>query len=417
MPQYERIARAYANSGRLLNPLSRVAYEWLVAMMPTWARKLVLDLAAGAGDSAKFLADEGASVYGLDASREMIDIARARRLRSTLGIQCRFAVHDCRVAVPAVSRYFPELMPSTHFDIVTAVYLLNYAETYADLVGMARMAHLNLREGAPFIAVTEHPEYPVLHHPKKQERFEWLDAEMQDGAQVRLTLQNADGVDTVSFVFRHWSRDTVNAALQEGGFSNVRWHEFGVPLYKAVGAPLSSRATKRASGSWRTKAKRAAAMQPACLFRRVRCGPREALGSTCVSLPRTVYRMLYSPYARAARAHHRPRESVHPRHCAHPARAWGAERGTFARKDKDMSRTHARVNLAPRYRASVFRRNPQAASNGGVGVERATNLTGCHRSSTLKSRRICRGAKEWQSLSTGTKFCCALTMKATGWLS
>jgi len=234
MAQYDEVGERYVKSNRLNNPLARVPYAWL-AEAAHWSRKFVLDLASGSGDSAKSLADLGASVYGLDVSAQMVAAARARKLRSTFGAQCRFEKHDCRKPVVAIPQYFPEL-PRTCFNTVTAVYLLNYAESYAELVGMARMARMNLVEGGQFLAVTEHPEYPTLYHPLKQERFEWLDAPMEDGSRIRLTLLNAEGAEAVSFVLRHWGRRAVTEALLEGGFSNVRWHEFGLPVYKAVGA-------------------------------------------------------------------------------------------------------------------------------------------------------------------------------------
>lgn len=242
MSRYDTIAASYAKGDRLAHPTAQIPYRWLIDAIPSWKRLRVLDLACGSGDSAAFLAEAGATtVHGLDASAEMVRLAKRRNLTSSNGAPLRFAQHDCRVPRHAWEIIYPNQPKPTGavrlYDVVTAVYLLNYAESRDDLLGMARMARMNLVNGGPFIAVTEHPEYPVIHDDRKAERFTWLDEPMMSGARIELTLLGPDGNPACEpFVFRHWGQMAVQTALLQTGFTMVRWFEFGVPLYRAVGA-------------------------------------------------------------------------------------------------------------------------------------------------------------------------------------
>lgn len=74
---YDDFAEDYAGFGE--SPLRR-DYEWpaVRSLLPDVEDRRVLDVACGPGDSAGRLADRGADVLGVDASREMVGVAERR---------------------------------------------------------------------------------------------------------------------------------------------------------------------------------------------------------------------------------------------------------------------------------------------------------------------------------------------------
>ncbi|MFD9358061.1 class I SAM-dependent methyltransferase [Streptomyces sp. NPDC060031] len=90
-------------------PAQREALDWLTARLPRGAR--VLDVGSGTGrPTAEALAAAGCAVTGIDVSREMVALARARVPRA------RFEQADVRTYTPAedgfeaVCSFFPLLM-------------------------------------------------------------------------------------------------------------------------------------------------------------------------------------------------------------------------------------------------------------------------------------------------------------------
>ncbi|OJH39099.1 class I SAM-dependent methyltransferase [Cystobacter ferrugineus] len=106
-----------------------------------------LDLACGAGYYTRLLKQQGAeNVIGVDVSPEMVAIARQREQEHRQGIQYQVAN----------AAQLPHL---GDFNLVTAIYLLNYAFTRDELLGMCRGAYSNLVEGGRFIAFTIDPNF------------------------------------------------------------------------------------------------------------------------------------------------------------------------------------------------------------------------------------------------------------------
>ncbi|MFY0580884.1 class I SAM-dependent methyltransferase [Cystobacter fuscus] len=106
-----------------------------------------LDLACGAGYYTRLLKQQGAeNVIGVDVSPEMVAIARQREQEHRQGIQ----YHVANAA---------QLPHLGDFHLVTAIYLLNYASTREELLGMCRGAHTNLEQGGRFIAFTIDPNF------------------------------------------------------------------------------------------------------------------------------------------------------------------------------------------------------------------------------------------------------------------
>src|SRR5579871_3816011 len=84
----------------------------LAARQPAGSGGSALDLATGTGDIAFGLAADGWKVAGLDVTRRMIELARAKSASVVLGARPQFLVGDM-LALP---------FPSGSFDLVTAGY-------------------------------------------------------------------------------------------------------------------------------------------------------------------------------------------------------------------------------------------------------------------------------------------------------
>ncbi|KAJ7364572.1 methyltransferase type 11 [Mycena albidolilacea] len=111
----------------------------------------VLDLACGTGFYSRLLLSWGASsVLGIDISPAMIDAARDHP--DTTASQDRLAF---RVGNACELGALPE--PPAPFDIVTGVWLLNYAASSTEMTAMWETVARNLRPGGVFVGITLEP--------------------------------------------------------------------------------------------------------------------------------------------------------------------------------------------------------------------------------------------------------------------
>lgn len=178
----------------------------------------VLDLGCGAGLYTRRLQQRGAArLVGLDISPRMLDYARAREAEKHLGIE--YVLDDARHA-------------GSHgtFDVVTGVYVLPYAATLEHLRAMCQGAFDALRPGGRFVAVTVNPgarfspeEFyqPYGFRLVPQQPLPAGASHPPDGAPVRLiSHQLPSPIDVTPY---YWRRETMEAALREAGFREVRW--------------------------------------------------------------------------------------------------------------------------------------------------------------------------------------------------
>ncbi len=175
--------------------------------------KSVLDLACGEGFYTRQLKQRGAArVAGVDISEQMIALARAEEARKPLGID--YDVQDAaQVALPEP------------FDLVVAAYLLNYAQSREQLLGMCQAVARNLKPGGRFVAVNDYSELPVeaFGITRKYGFIKSVSGELREGTPITYTLFNDDGS---SFHFDNYflSRATYEWALQTAGLRDIRWH-------------------------------------------------------------------------------------------------------------------------------------------------------------------------------------------------
>ncbi len=169
----------------------------------------ILDVACGTGFYSRLLKRAGAqTVLGVDVSREMVRVAREEEEICQDGVA--YQVCDA-LALPVLGA----------FDVVTAAFLLTYAETKDQLATMCRNLYHNLSPQGRLVAIVTNPG-PVLpkslslkyggtvHRPNS----------VQEGTRCELEFHFEPPV--LAFCF-YWSQGTMEDALREAGFRNICW--------------------------------------------------------------------------------------------------------------------------------------------------------------------------------------------------
>src|SRR5262245_57778443 len=142
--QYDHIGSKYDEYARTAT-LKRAESYTFFRMVGELTGKRVLDLACGFGFYTRLLKQRGAmQVIGVDISPEMVRLARAKEQEEPTGVE--YCVGDA-TALPVLGA----------FDLVTAVYLLNYATSKDEMLDMCRSAYDNLVPGGRFVAYTINP--------------------------------------------------------------------------------------------------------------------------------------------------------------------------------------------------------------------------------------------------------------------
>ena len=121
--QYDHIGSKYDEYAQTAT-LKRAESYTVLRMVGPLAGTRVLDLACGFGFYTRLLKQQGAAqVIGIDISPEMVRLGREQEQAEPLGVT--YQVYDA-TALPALGI----------FDLVTAIYLLNYATSTDELLGM-----------------------------------------------------------------------------------------------------------------------------------------------------------------------------------------------------------------------------------------------------------------------------------------
>jgi toxoflavin synthase len=216
-PQYDGIAESYQKVRRRL-PVIEVFEHTLLSRLGEIRGKSALDLACGEGSNTRRLKESGtARTVGVDISTEMIRLAREQEQRDPLEIEYRIgAVQD----LPVIEE----------FDMVTAIFLLNYAESSQELLEMCRAAHRNLKMGHRFLAINENisrctADGSIFHkygfvYPKNlpsRDAERWI-------FEVQVSAESWIHIDS-----RYFHRETYEWALRTAGLREVSWRDLVIP--------------------------------------------------------------------------------------------------------------------------------------------------------------------------------------------
>ena len=175
--------------------------------------KAVLDLACGEGFYTRFIKRRGASrVVGVDLSPGMIELARRQEERDPLGIN--YLAHDAK-----------HLALDESFDVVVAAYLLNYAQTAAELVTMGVAIVRHLKPGGRFVTVNNNPRQGIEHFAATRTYgfIKQAQGPLRDGTPVDYVFFLED--QSFAITNYHLSVEMHEAALKAAGFRQVTWHD------------------------------------------------------------------------------------------------------------------------------------------------------------------------------------------------
>jgi toxoflavin synthase len=207
--QYDQIGRKYDAYARTAT-LKRAESYTFFRLVGDLAGKRVLDLACGFGFYTRQLKQRGAvQVLGVDISPEMVRLACAKEQDDPTGVA--YHVGDA-IDLPVLGA----------FDLVTAVHLLAYATSRAQLLGMFRSAYANLVAGGRFIAYTNNPAFSLSKPNCTKYGVTILRlTPAEDGAACEAEFA-ADPPFRVQWF--QWHRAPYEWALQEVGFRDWTWY-------------------------------------------------------------------------------------------------------------------------------------------------------------------------------------------------
>lgn len=211
--QYDHIGSKYDEDARTAT-LKRAEKYTFFRMAGALDGKRVLALACGFGFYTQLLKQHGAAqVLGIDISPEMVRLAREHEQQEPLGIT--YQAGDAAA--------LPRLGP---FDLVTAVYLLNYATSQDHLLGMCRSADDNLVEGGRFVAYTVNPAYPLIKpHGAKYGCYVLRQTPEEDRYACDAEVVTEPPIPFQCF---QWSQAAHERAIKEAGFRAFAWHPSAV---------------------------------------------------------------------------------------------------------------------------------------------------------------------------------------------
>lgn len=205
MQEYDQLAGAYRRSKEM--PFrTHLETPLFLKMVGDVRGQAALDLACGEGHYTRLLASLGASpVEGQDISPGMIEAARKLEEEHPLGI--RYSVSDARS------------LGSGSFGVVTAAYLLSYADSRDALRQMLQVIHDNLQPGGRFAVL-----HGMLHEAVGVDLSSY-------GVRAELATMPLDGAPYPFFLWdgsrwfelhnHAWRPETVLAVAGEVGLTHL----------------------------------------------------------------------------------------------------------------------------------------------------------------------------------------------------
>ena len=208
---YDAIAEQYQASKWLLFRHYIERYT-LIEMLGDLRGRSLLDFACGEGVYTRQFKRIGASeVTGVDVSIEMVRLAEAQERADPIG--CRYVCADAGT-----------FTPDEPVDVVTAIYLLNYARTRAELDRFCRACWRALRPGGRLVGCNDNvrrPPRPGSSLAKYGlERACGYPPREGDVIHYRMTNHNDQ-----SFEFENYYLEpaTYEAAARDAGFDDFQW--------------------------------------------------------------------------------------------------------------------------------------------------------------------------------------------------
>lgn len=224
--QYDAIATLYGSMQYL--PAPSLEQPSVKAILGDITGLHCLDLACGLGRWSKFLLEKGAaSVVGIDISPLMIKEASREASTSwpaSIKDRVTFRVGDCTKPL------LPDLDERADpYGIVFGAWLLNYAATATEQLGMWRNIYANLRPGGLFIGVTPNVHMDPVEQPI-DDRYGYAVVpveRVEDGWKCRLTAHTLP--ERVEFEMYHLSKQVYERSAAEAGLVELTWNGYVIP--------------------------------------------------------------------------------------------------------------------------------------------------------------------------------------------
>jgi 2-polyprenyl-3-methyl-5-hydroxy-6-metoxy-1,4-benzoquinol methylase len=180
--------------------------------------KRVIDLACGTGFYTRLLKRMGAdTVIGVDISQEMLSVAKQQEAITPLGIKY---VESDVVALPD---------NLGTFDVVLAVYLLNYAEHEKNFCQMLQKIYDLLAPGGQLIAYTVNPAFTLDKGDNSQYKFTVRYRDEEPPVPHRQPISVMVHLDTPIVVDNYlWDAKVYQKLTSQIGFRALQWHPLEV---------------------------------------------------------------------------------------------------------------------------------------------------------------------------------------------
>jgi SAM-dependent methyltransferase len=212
---YDKFAKQYKASKRL--PF-REYVEWYSynKLLGDISQKSVLDLACGEGYYTRRIKQIGADrVVGVDISAKMIRLAKQQEQNHPLEID--YLLGDV-MTIGSIGQ----------FDLVVASYLLNYAQTKAQLLKMFQTIAANLKSGSRFVGINNNPDQPPesFRICEKYGFTKSISGPLKEDAAITYRFFRCG--QKFRFDNYYLSRATHAWATKRAGLNSIQWHKIEV---------------------------------------------------------------------------------------------------------------------------------------------------------------------------------------------
>ena len=210
---YDTIAERYRDSKWLLFRHFIERYT-VMTLLGDLNDRTVLDMACGEGVYARQFKRAGAAdVTGVDISPAMVALAETQERAEPIG--CRYVCMDAAAFTPAAP-----------VDVVTAIYLLNYARTAEEIERFGRACFRALRPGGLLVGFNDN-----VHNPPRPDDVSLVKYGLErtcarypprEGEVIRYRITNHDD-RTFEFENYYLKPATCEGAMRHAGFDDFRW--------------------------------------------------------------------------------------------------------------------------------------------------------------------------------------------------
>ena len=207
--QYDQIGCKYNEYARTATLKQAERYS-ILKMVGALNGKRVMDLACGSGFYTRLVKQQrAAQVIGIDISPEMIRLAQQQEQEQPLGI-------DYQVRDTASLPYLGD------FDLITAIYLLNYAVSKAQMLAMFHSVYKNLAKDGCFVAYIPNPTFTLSGPNCTPYGITVLREEPEADRHACEAVFLTD--PPTAFSYYRWHQATYEWAIRESGFRDFTWH-------------------------------------------------------------------------------------------------------------------------------------------------------------------------------------------------